>query len=383
MNISKLETLLRKREYAKLDFKRDLNLKTAGDKKELAKDISAIGNSRGGRGYIIFGVEDKSKKIIGIKKDDLLEEKIQQIIANRLDPPIPIKIEYIYYKNKYIGVLTIFRSIQKPHQLRQNGTFYIRRGSTTDVARRFEVASMFEEAGFINSELIPIYDSNTKDLNLDLLSEYLKKINIKYKITNELLVSMGILKKQSKSDYCLTLGGLLLFSDYPQKYLNHANIRIIIHYDDKKYIKVFKGNLIFMLDKSEEFLVDLFKYNKYPLRAILEALRNAIVHRDYLDKHREIIIYISKTKVEISNPGILINGDTKNTIIKEKNNSRRNNWIYQKILIMDDKKRYLESGLGILRIKESFKDKKNKIKFLNVDSRNLFKVILPGVKLKL
>ncbi|MCT4584858.1 MAG: putative DNA binding domain-containing protein [Peptostreptococcaceae bacterium] len=383
MNISKLETLLKKREYAKLDFKRDLNLKTAGDKKELAKDISAIGNSRGGRGYIIFGVEDKTKDIVGIKKDDLLEEKIQQIIANRLDPPIPIKIEYIHYKNKYVGVLTIFRSIQKPHQLRQNGTFYIRRGSTTDVARRFEVASMFEEAGFINSELIPIYDSSIKDLNLDILSDYLKKINIHYKITNELLVSMGILKKQNKSNYCLTLGGLLLFSDYPQKYLNHANIRIIIHYDDKKYIKVFKGNLIFMLDKSEAFLQDLFKYNKYPLRAILEALRNAIVHRDYLDKHREIIIYISKTKVEISNPGILINGDTKNTIIKEKNNSRRNNWIYQKILIMDDKKRYLESGLGILRIKESFKNKKTKIKFLNIDSRNLFKVILPGVKLKI
>lgn len=383
MNISKLETLLKKREYAKLDFKRDLNLKTSGDKKELAKDISAIGNSRGGRGYIIFGVEDKTKQIVGIKKDDLLEEKIQQIIANRLDPPIPIKIEYIYYKNKYVGVLTIFKSIQKPHQLRQNGTFYIRRGSTTDVARRFEVASMFEEAGFINSELVPIYDSNIADLNMDLLREYLKKINIEYKITNELLVSMGILKKQSKSDYCLTLGSLLLFSDYPQKYLSHSNIRIIIHYNDKKYIKIFKGNLIFMLNKSEEFLIDLFKYNKYPLRAILEALRNAIVHRDYLDKHREIVIYISENKIEISNPGILINGDTKNTIVKEKNNNRRNNWIYQKILIMDDKKRYLESGLGILRIKESFKNKKNKIKFLNIDSRNLFKVILPGVKLKI
>ena len=35
-------------------------------KKELAKDICAIANSRGGRGYIVIGVEDKTKRIIGI-----------------------------------------------------------------------------------------------------------------------------------------------------------------------------------------------------------------------------------------------------------------------------------------------------------------------------
>ena len=70
MEIKKLKILLKKEEGTKLDFKLSLDLINESGKKELAKDICAIANSKGGRGYIIIGIEDKTKKIVGINKED-------------------------------------------------------------------------------------------------------------------------------------------------------------------------------------------------------------------------------------------------------------------------------------------------------------------------
>ena len=61
MDSKRLLSLIKKEEGVKLDFKLKLSLQSEGNKKELAKDVCAIANSRGGRGYIIIGVEDKRR----------------------------------------------------------------------------------------------------------------------------------------------------------------------------------------------------------------------------------------------------------------------------------------------------------------------------------
>ena len=62
MTIQKLEELISRSEYEKLDFKLDFNIDKESSKREFVKDVTAIANSKGGRGYIIFGVEDKKKE---------------------------------------------------------------------------------------------------------------------------------------------------------------------------------------------------------------------------------------------------------------------------------------------------------------------------------
>ena len=83
MERKKLLSLIKRDEGLKLDFKLKLDLSYETGKKELTKDICAIANSNGQRGYIIVGIQDKTKNIIGIKKDEMFkEEQIQQIIIN-------------------------------------------------------------------------------------------------------------------------------------------------------------------------------------------------------------------------------------------------------------------------------------------------------------
>jgi hypothetical protein len=68
----------------------------------------------------------------------------------------------------------------------------------------------------------------------------------------------------------------------------------------------------------------------------------------------------------------------KQYFIKENNPDRRNPWLYQRLLTLDNKKRFTKSGLGLTRIKKAFEET-GEVKFVNVGSMNLFKVIMPGV----
>jgi len=163
MDEYKLRQLLKKEEGPKLDFKAELNLSTEGDKKELTKDVIAMANSRGGRGYILFGIEDKTKRIIGINPADFSEEQIQQIIYNRCDPPIPISVDFFNIEGKTVGALTVYRSSNKPHQMIQNGAFYVRRGSTTGVARRSEIANLLQENGLMTYETVILKNVGLKN----------------------------------------------------------------------------------------------------------------------------------------------------------------------------------------------------------------------------
>lgn len=382
MNLQKLKILIKQKEGMKLDFKESLHLQTQTEKKEFAKDVIAIANSIGGRGYLIIGVKDKEKKIKGIEPEELQEERLQQIISHRCDPPVNIRVECIKYNDKYIGIITIFKSDQRPHQMRQTGAFYIRRGSTTDIARRFEIARMFQEVGLISNELIPLYNLDISVLNKELINEYLKKMGIlpNEKIRMNIWNNLGIIHFDSeKNRYCPTIGGLLLFCNTPQRYLTYVSVKIITFKNDKKIMHVIEGNMIEMLNRCQAFIREYLKNIDYPKDAIFECIANAVAHRDYMDISRDIVVLLGNHKVEISNPGTLPKGSNIHTIMRENNPTRRNNWLYNRLLLIDDTNQFLRTGIGLQKINKLFEGIGN-VKFLNIEKRNLFKVVMPGLK---
>lgn len=377
MDEHKLLSLLKHEEGPKLDFKERIEISTESGKKELSKDIIAMANSQGGRGYLIIGVQDKTKKILGIETKEYSEETIQQIISLRCDPPLTIRVEYIDVKDKLVCVITIFRSFQKPHQMRQTGAFYIRRGSTTDVARRDEIASMLQYNGIINNELIPLFNMSLDVYDNDLILKYLKRINLEEQIENyPLLNNLGVIHYDKDSDtFVPTLGGMLIFSNQPQMYFPYTSVRLINRLKAVNETFQFKGNIFTMIEDIIEYLETLDI--EYPLDILEEAIINAIIHRDYFDTTRDILINIGKSKVVVSNPGSIFGKDKINQLIRESNPRRRNSWLYNVLLIMDDKKRFSKVGTGLLYIKKVLG--KDGVKYINIRKNNLFKVILPGV----
>lgn len=376
MNIQKLEELLSRSEYEKLDFKLDFNIDKEYSKREFVKDVTAIANSKGGRGYIIFGVEDKKKEIVGVTANKLEEERIQQLICGRCDPPVPIRFEEIFYKDKKLFVLTIFKSSQRPHQILQTGTFYIRRGSTTDIARRYEVASMLQENGILSYETTILPNAYIDDLDFTLIKKYFSidsEISSKKNIL--ILEAMGILgRDMERSEYHPTAGGMLLFGKNTQNFLPSTGINIDYN---KKRIHI-EGNIPSMLDNAENILINSIKNKNYPLNIVLEALYNAVVHRDYWDNTREITIRIEPKMVEIENPGAVWRNEGIINIDSEINPPRRNSWLYQRLLIFDKKQRFISGTLGLKCIKDTLEDIGKEVKFVNLTKKNIFKVVLPG-----
>jgi ATP-dependent DNA helicase RecG len=378
MDKQKLLALLQKTEGTKLDFKEHMLLRTDSEKKELAKDVCAIANSKGGRGYIIYGVEDHTKRIIGIEDVKYREEQIQQIISQRCDPPVQLAFEVVNVESKNIGVLTIYRSNQKPHQLRQTGTFYIRRGSTTDIARREEIASMLQESGLIEYERTVLSSIDIRELNDEALRKYVSQMGLKdyEEEYYTALEGMGIIGRDEDSNRLHpTIGGLLLFCDNPQAFLPHTGIRLVSNYKNKEHI-IFTGSIPKLLEDTEQWFKNAVRDSDYPISALMDAVSNAVIHRDYYEINKETVITIDRSRIEITNPGAACSMDEVNSNIEDYYPVRRNQWLYQRLLTLDNK-RFQKRGLGVKRIQEAFK-KRGHVSFISNDKRNLFKVVLPG-----
>lgn len=377
MDLKKLSNLIKREEGVKLDFKQKLDLSTESGRKELAKDICAIANSKGGRGYIIIGVEDKTKKIVGITKEDYSEEQIQQIVSSRVEPPIPISYETVFYENACLGIINVYDSPQKPYQLRENGAFYIRRGSTTDTMRKQELITSFEDNFLISVELCPIVKSSMDCFDIKLVTKYFvhKGIDINEENIVEVMEAASLIHQDKESNkFMATLGGLLVFSRYNNVYIPHNMIRIVNKVNKSlNYIIYIQGCLLDMIDSCEETLRILIP-DTYPIDCILEGVKNAVLYRDYTLSERLIEIVVDYKYISIVSPGALIDKNEVNNT----NNIRRNMWIYEKLICLDDKGRFGKSGRGFSLMKKKFKNI-GRIKFINSVYNNSFKIIYPGL----
>lgn len=373
MDVQKLKQLLSREEDEKLDFKAKLNLATESEKKELVKDVTAMANTRGGRGHIIFGVEDKTKRILGIEPKIFQEEQIQQIIYNRTDPPVPVNLDLVKLGSKTVAVLTVFRSRHAPHQILQSGSFYIRRGSTTDYARRSELASMMQQNGLMTFETVVVEDASPEDLDFDCINKFFKSINVSTEQPqNILLEAFGFISEKGMGDYSPTIGGLLLFGKNPVIYLPNCYITI----DFGEFSDMVSGNIPTMLEKTTSVVKGLINQPEYPIEAFEEALANALIHRDYLDLSRGVHINITQKTIEIVNPGAIAGGSKVYLHLRDFLPERRNAWLYQRIITIDEKRRFLKTGIGMNRIRKAF-DKIGPVKFINLGKQNCFKVVLP------
>lgn len=373
LDAERVKQLLRQEENPKLDFKATLHLKTESEKKELTRDVIAIANSRGGRGYILFGIEDKTKKPLGIEPQYLNEEKIQQIIYNRSDPPVPVTLEFVEYEGVMLAVLTIFKSYHKPHQMLQTGAFYIRRGSTTDVARRSEIAQMMQENGLQTYETVPLARATMEDLDKELLKEYFANLMVNSDNPSMVLMeALGFIAETDNNVFAPTIGCMLMFGKNPSLFLPQCYVKIL----SSEGIDHITGNIFSMMHKALTRIQSILSDDTYPYDAVEESLANAMLHRDYLDIARGILIEIKDNCIEISNPGALVAGNITFKYLRDKNPQRRNPWLYQRLLTLDYKRNFLRAGAGIPHMQEAFSTR-GKVKLINLGSRNLFKVIFP------
>ncbi|USN87545.1 MAG: ATP-binding protein [Candidatus Nomurabacteria bacterium] len=191
-----LEALLRElishgSEVSKVDFKLDLETKTAEQKAELLKDITAIANTYDDHnyndyGFLVYGVQ--SKTIVGVTNTetdaDKLQNTIEQILKSYISPMPQVYVtSFATTDGKNWGAVIIPPRNTKPHMFfkdlscasnqtktRKRGEWFIRRGSTTD-------------PGF--PEDLALIMQRQFELKLDPLRESIKSLQIRLGKTEE------------------------------------------------------------------------------------------------------------------------------------------------------------------------------------------------------
>ena len=148
-----IERLLHEEEGPALDFKRDQYPFSGQDdrtKSELLKDILAFANSwRRTTAYILVGVQEvKGNRcdVVGVS-EHLDDAHLQQFINVKTNRPVAFQYRQAYFDGAEIGVLEIPEQERPIYLNRRFGgldedAVYIRRGSSTSVARPDEIARM-------------------------------------------------------------------------------------------------------------------------------------------------------------------------------------------------------------------------------------------------
>lgn len=364
--------LLKSVEGKTLEFKRDLS-----SHRRVLQTITAFANTAGGT--LVIGIEDKTKKIIGVNDVLKEEEKLANLVSDCVVPQILPEIEITSWRNLYLLAIQIFPSSAKPHYLKQEGIekgTYIRVGSTNRLAdeimrtelRRIKIEDTFDKQ--------PMPTLDIDQIDFKLVSERFSSIR---KLSIADLESLDLLTTYQKKKVP-TNAGVILFGKNHLKYFPDAWIQVGRFIGVTK-TKIFdtqeiKLDMIAAIDESIRFVKkhamhgvnipgagagdgaghdNLSKHGEtwsLPITAIREAMINAVVHADYAQQGAPIRLSIFDDRVEIENPGLLLFGLTIEEI-KLGISKLRNRAIGQVFYSIGLIERW---GSGIRRIMDSCKD---------------------------
>lgn len=218
--------------------------------------------------------------------------------------------------------------------------------------------------------------SRIEFLNMELVSKYFESKGIYINKENEkyLLESAGIIYLDTTNKiYRCTLGGLLVFSDINSICIPQNMVKIIDKSNTSKdnVISIY-GNLLNIIHETENKLKNILRVG-YHIEAVMEAVKNAVLYKEYSLFNKMIEIIITKKSIIILSPEQMIIKNNRGKNIKY---NSRNMWIYEKLISLDKENTFTNDGFGIKRMKNAFKGKGN-VQLINSAVEDCFKVILP------
>ncbi|MBQ8245844.1 MAG: ATP-binding protein [Lachnospiraceae bacterium] len=158
MDIEKIQKIIEKKvETSEVDFKREFynSLKSS----DFPKDVSAFANlTTGTDKYIIFGIDDNSRDILGVTPSSIISQDcIDGYINETIEPFVNVAIDTFILNGKCLGYIKIFASnTNPPYVIKKtcgkdngirSGDIYIRKGACNQKASRQDIDSMYLNNG--------------------------------------------------------------------------------------------------------------------------------------------------------------------------------------------------------------------------------------------
>ncbi len=318
MTTENIKQIIHQPEGRRLEFKEQLSVNS-----DIAKTVVAFANDAGGD--IFFGVADEPRQVVGLDGDSIMavEEQISNIIYDRCYPAILPEIKFVSVDDKQLIQVTVFRGSTPPYYLKEQGKLkgtYIRIGSTNRKADVEIISELERKRRNISFDSEVVHEKNADKLDISgLKSAYEEKTGEMF--DNQVLRKLDLLKEEQGTEY--PTNALLLLSD--------DNLRNTLFHFAKVECARFKGitsdifidrksittNIVTQAEEAYKFVLRNINEGatvegvytvgrwEYPIKAIREVLRNAVVHRDYSITGSDIKVAIYDDMIEVTSPGLL------------------------------------------------------------------------------
>jgi len=168
MKPGEFERLINQREGETLEFKQEMPSSS-----DLAKLVTAFYNTRGG--IIVFGVENGTRRLVGVSNAQRIEEGVVNILRARCSLDVMPTIEFVTYKGMEFVVVKCPHGAHKPYLVSGETRPYIRVGSSNRGAQDEEVRRPYiagSEGGF---EAVPCRGATLSDLSERLIVTYVRR----------------------------------------------------------------------------------------------------------------------------------------------------------------------------------------------------------------
>lgn len=296
--------------------------------------LSSFSNQDDG-GIIIFGIDEKDNFAIkGVYDAQDLQKKVTEQ-CKQMEPAVRALFtmceigEKILVSAEIPGVDVSDRPVFYKGVGRIKGS-YIRVGESDEPMSEYEIYSYEAFRKRIRDDIRIVKGAKIQLFDEKRMAEYLSRVkserrNLADNVSDdEILELMGV-----TSDGTPTLAGLMTFSKYPQTYFPQLCITAVAlpgtemgetGADGERFIdnKRITGAIPDMLEEAVEFvrtnsrtktIIDdngkRVDKNEYPIKAVREAILNALVHRDYsiYTENTPIRIEMYRDRMEVTNSG--------------------------------------------------------------------------------
>ncbi len=314
--LSELTEKIHLGEDSTIEFKRELPRRNV-----LADEIAAFANARGG--VLLIGVDDHGD-IVGLDQHNLdrTEKTVVEICRDSIEPHVPAFSERMQLDGKVLLRVDVPRSL---FIHKSPGGYLAGQGSSKQVMPKEYLARLLQSrsrVGTVPPDRRSVPKSTGNTLRQDLCQRFIPQEASGYEV-EDLLLKREILVREG-SELRASVAGLLMCHDRPDDYLYNSFIQAVYYRGTKMDANCqfdtqdFRGPL-------DQQILDAYKFVKnhnqlsarknigrteqpqFSMRAVFEALVNAVVHRDYSRAASKIRLFMFADRLELSSPGALAN----------------------------------------------------------------------------
>jgi predicted HTH transcriptional regulator len=314
-----LSEIIHQPEGRRLEFKSQLPSVA-----DIAKTIVSFSNDAGGELFI--GIQDNPRELKGLPEDELfqIEEQISSIIYERCYPVIIPDITFHTVDNKHFIRVRVYRGNHLPYYLKDKGKrqgTFVRVGSSNRLADENIIRELERQRHNSSFDGELVHDMLFDEIDLSSFSTLFKE-QTGEDLDKSALKKLDLVKEFHGEERPTV--GCVLFSDsgIRNEMFHYAKIECgrfkgttSDEFIDQKSIV---SNIAYQPEEAYDFV--LRHINKgakvegvytqsrweYPVGAIREVIRNAIVHRDYSLTGKDIKVAIYDDMVEVTSPGKLL-----------------------------------------------------------------------------